>query len=581
MPLRPPMRSLRSPHPPPRRQRRLLHRHRRPRTQHHPFRVILQSRLILMPESHEPATNTDPLPGGFGGGSGISAELVSLTHHAFQLRSQHLHALHPIEAALQYHRAATQGLGSQSHATVGFEQAESHYRAGTQGLRLSEIPQLPQQLRELSRLSAADRAGRKALRKWAVESGQVVCEAEFLRTWQEQGKPGGAEHQVFHDKASNRWFKRLYHGVNFSTLGDYLVRMRLHAPLPQNCEKTQPRTLTGSAPGDYRLAITPVVVFGFVQSTTAPRRLRSAGFLFARQLLDTTSQEIQPSKRPLRSRPVTQGWTPIRKTTPQCLHQLRTQAKFRFRQSSENILKIDQASRRRIRQQTRRAGDAQSQRVSNPASSLFIKNQQAGIPVLPSQGNRRGLSSIQGSSFLKIRQSIGDHSDPIRHCQKQGPQAPWGTRMHGFMPDSFGDRDLPIKPTKKIQLTDFRQTRKNRIVTDDDHWAACRNSNDLRASSRISSADCDGQAPNRERTACASQRDSNSSNLRTCSSESTSFAYASAAKASSAACPRFSNSDPSSAARSSGMFTVKVIDRHSSQIAPQRKPENEPPDWKR
>jgi len=25
---------------------------------------------------------------------------------------------------------------------------------------------------------------------------------------------------AFHDKTSNRWFKRLYHGVNFSILGD-------------------------------------------------------------------------------------------------------------------------------------------------------------------------------------------------------------------------------------------------------------------------------------------------------------------------------------------------------------------------
>ncbi len=197
-----------------------------------------------MSESHESATNTDPLPGGFGGGSGISAELVSLTHHAFHLRSQHLHALHPIEAALQYHRAATQGLGSQGHATVGFEQAESHYRAGTQGLRLSEIPQLPQQLRELSRLSAVDRAGRKALRKWAMETGLVLDEAEFLGHWKDQGKPGGAEHQVYHDKASNRWFKRLYHGVNSSTLGDYLVRMRLHAVLfPESAYRLEGFTL--------------------------------------------------------------------------------------------------------------------------------------------------------------------------------------------------------------------------------------------------------------------------------------------------------------------------------------------------
>ncbi len=54
-------------------------------------------------------------------------------------------------------------------------------------------------------------------------------EADFLRTWESQGRPGGVEHQVFHDQDSNRWFKRLYHKVNQSTLGDYLSRMRLHS----------------------------------------------------------------------------------------------------------------------------------------------------------------------------------------------------------------------------------------------------------------------------------------------------------------------------------------------------------------
>jgi Serine/Threonine/Tyrosine Kinase found in polyvalent proteins len=80
-------------------------------------------------------------------------------------------------------------------------------------------------------VSAVDRAGRKALRKWAADTGFIMDQAAFVHRWEEQGKPGGAEHQVFHDKTSNRWFKRLYHCVNSSTLGDYLVRMRLHAVL--------------------------------------------------------------------------------------------------------------------------------------------------------------------------------------------------------------------------------------------------------------------------------------------------------------------------------------------------------------
>jgi hypothetical protein len=73
-----------------------------------------------------------------------------------------------------------------------------------------------------------DRAGRKALRQWAEESGLVMDEARFFQTWEAQGKRGGAEHQVYYDEQCGRWYKRLYHGVNHSTLGDYLIRMRLH-----------------------------------------------------------------------------------------------------------------------------------------------------------------------------------------------------------------------------------------------------------------------------------------------------------------------------------------------------------------
>lgn len=77
------------------------------------------------------------------------------------------------------------------------------------------------------------------------------------------------------------------------------------------------------------------------------------------------------------------------------------------------------------------------------------------------------------------------------------------------------------------------------------------------ASVKISSAEWPGHAPCFDSTACASQRDSSSSILRTCSSDNTSLAYA--AKASRAARPRFWNPAPSSAAKSSGMFTVRVI----------------------
>ncbi len=84
-----------------------------------------------------------------------------------ELRSLRRYALHPVETVVQPFRAPADSPCQQGHGELRFEQAEAHYRAGAQGLRLSEIPQLPQQLRELSRLSTVDRAGRKALRQWA------------------------------------------------------------------------------------------------------------------------------------------------------------------------------------------------------------------------------------------------------------------------------------------------------------------------------------------------------------------------------------------------------------------------------
>jgi hypothetical protein len=182
-------------------------------------------------DSPDPSPTPSRNPVGSDNGSGLDPTLPDLTIQAFQLRSQHRYALHPIEAALQYHRAHAEIPGEEGHGGCGFEEAEAHYRAGAQGIRLPEIPQLAQQLRELSRLGPVDRAGRKSPRKWAEEHGHVFDEDRFLRHWIDQGKRGGAEHQVYYDPKTGRWFKRLYHGVNSSILGDYLVRMRLHAVL--------------------------------------------------------------------------------------------------------------------------------------------------------------------------------------------------------------------------------------------------------------------------------------------------------------------------------------------------------------
>ncbi len=172
--------------------------------------------------SPERSVEVDPVGG---------ASFLFLTLQALELRSQGRYAAHPIETAILHHRAEAEDYGEEGDGCFGFKAAEGHYRTGAQGLRLSEIPQLPRNIRELSRLGVVDRAGRKALRKWAEATGHIFDEATFFRNWENQGKRGGAEHQVFHDQESGRWFKRLYYGVNHSTLGDYLARMRLHAVL--------------------------------------------------------------------------------------------------------------------------------------------------------------------------------------------------------------------------------------------------------------------------------------------------------------------------------------------------------------
>ncbi|MEI6818680.1 MAG: hypothetical protein WCL19_03680 [Verrucomicrobiota bacterium] len=82
-------------------------------------------------------------------------------------------------------------------------------------LRNSETPKL----RLPSRLGDVDRAGRKALRKWAEDHEKVFDEASFHHRWKAQDKRGGAEHHVYCDPETGRWYKRLYHGVNSTTLG--------------------------------------------------------------------------------------------------------------------------------------------------------------------------------------------------------------------------------------------------------------------------------------------------------------------------------------------------------------------------
>ena len=161
----------------------------------------------------------------------LPTDLAALTRQALQLRSAGRHAAHPVESALAAYRRRFSPAGTEGERGVGFESAEGVYRAGAQGLSLPALPKLPESLAGLSRLNKCDAAGRRHLRFWAEEKGHIWDDAAFEANWVKQGCLGGAEHQVYHDEGSNRWFKRLYFGVNGATLGDYFLRMRLHAVL--------------------------------------------------------------------------------------------------------------------------------------------------------------------------------------------------------------------------------------------------------------------------------------------------------------------------------------------------------------
>jgi hypothetical protein len=151
-----------------------------------------------------------------------------LTAQAFRFRKEDKYAAHPVEAALRYHRSQAEKSGPESHCGFGFESAEVLYRASAQGLRLSEIPQLPRSLPELSRLGILDRAARSGLRRHIENHGPVYSESHFLVAWEAQGQRGGAEHHVYHDQDLGRWFKRLHRNLHYTTLGDYFDRLRLH-----------------------------------------------------------------------------------------------------------------------------------------------------------------------------------------------------------------------------------------------------------------------------------------------------------------------------------------------------------------
>jgi hypothetical protein len=162
------------------------------------------------PEHPQRAHNPEPPPGlpGEPARAAVGA-LGSLPLRGFDLGYGRSDALPSAEAALQSHRAEAEFLGEEGHGRLGFEQAESHDRGGAQGLPFSQIPLHPEEIRGLSRLGVADRAGRTALRRRAEAGGHVVDEAGFQRNWIDLGRLGDAECQTFPGQEACRFFRPL------------------------------------------------------------------------------------------------------------------------------------------------------------------------------------------------------------------------------------------------------------------------------------------------------------------------------------------------------------------------------------
>lgn len=59
----------------------------------------------------------------------------------------------------------------------------------------------------------------RALRHWATENGLMLDSEAFDRQWREQGERGEAEHRLYFDQTTQRWFK----SNNLSNYGNWLA----------------------------------------------------------------------------------------------------------------------------------------------------------------------------------------------------------------------------------------------------------------------------------------------------------------------------------------------------------------------
>lgn len=104
------------------------------------------------------------------------------------------------------------------------------------------------------------------------------------------------------------------------------------------------------------------------------------------------------------------------------IHDGGAEAETGLRKTPEGILEIDQSRMGGITQQTGGTGNVQTESLVNLATAFFIHDQQAGIPMLPSEGDRGSFAGVKGMGFFQKRPNIRQDHDPSRRMPEKFPQ---------------------------------------------------------------------------------------------------------------------------------------------------------------
>jgi hypothetical protein len=127
-----------------------------------------------------------------------------------------------------------------------------------------------------------------------------------------------------------------------------------------------------------------------------------------------------------RSRPLRRGSGLV--ALSQSFHDGGAEAETGLSKATECDFEINHSHPGGIAQQAGGTDDAQAEGLGNFAAASFIHDQQAGIAMLPSEGDRGGLPRIEGVGFFQERSDIRQNHNPRRRMLEKLPQrlgCPW------------------------------------------------------------------------------------------------------------------------------------------------------------